>query len=166
MTRKVIIALCLTLPLLLGARAISSQQSDLGLGLADDIRGTPPPKAVDSWIRLSFLGVRNHLYPVVWLSSHTFVRADYERLVVLSPANYQRALTTIQSYDCLDPRTGYHIALLAAQYSRARGIRTCRIRYPAACQALSSLSMIPSTTTSVWKEPPIRELYNDMGCRS
>ncbi len=134
--------------------------------IPDNIIGTEPPKSVSEWTRISVLGLRNHLYLIIWISPQSFPRSGFERLVVLSPVEYEGVGPVISAYDCLDPLTPFpepH-AVLVSEYSAAKGEGSCRLPYAASCEFLSKLAKLPGIGGVAKHEKTVRDFAEEFRC--
>jgi hypothetical protein len=147
--------------------AVNAAHADDGLP-PDDVYGTPPPKSVKSWVRLSVLGDRNVPFPIIWISPQGFDRSGFERLVALSPGEYGYFSTFARSYTCSDaaPKIPQWGTLQITEHASRYGEATCVLPRISACSFLSAIMTIPEIE---WTQPrlePIRFLIRNIRCRS
>lgn len=134
--------------------------------LPSDVSGTPPPKWVKSWTRLSVLGNVNHPFLIVWISPQTFVRHGFERLVTLSPREYDSLVMFTHSQGCSNiinkpPEQG---TLWVTQFSEGRSRSVCVLPPSNACPFMSEVAKLSSVNWTEKRSAPIRDIAADIGC--
>jgi hypothetical protein len=134
--------------------------------MPSNVFGTPPPKAIKNWTRISVLGIRNHPYLILWLSSEEFRRSHFERLIVLPQRDYDDVVTIAQNYACLRPEVSFPIrtALLVSVYSSEKGERNCRLPSAARCELMSKLSKISSIVALAHNRQQMAAFATNVGC--
>jgi hypothetical protein len=159
------VARLLVLTISLAAFAGMSQATPIQMP-PDDIFGTPPPASVRSWVRLSVLGDRHHPFLIVWVSPQAFGRSGFERLMTLSPDEYDKFLAYTRSSSCLErmpqhPRTGM---LLVTEHADGGKDDFCVLPDGAECRFLSGIESVPDVKWTQQKVRPIRDLATNIEC--
>jgi hypothetical protein len=148
------------------SRSIEARPLPIPPAPPDNIFGTPPPKHIETWIRISVLGLRAHPFPILWLSPRTFERSYFEKLIVLSPEEYRGVVSLARSYPCLDPWAKFpeDVAVFVTEHSRTLVGRGCRLPSTTQCKFLSNLSELPSIRHVAKDEDFVRNFGMSVGC--
>ena len=134
----------------------------------DVVYGTTPSKSIKSWTRISVLGARDHLLPIVWIAPQEFEREYPELLAVLTEDEYTAFTKFIREKKCEAPvskRIDYR-SLALTEYSNGHSKDICTVPRDAACDYLSSIRSLKSIEWTENKVMPFRALSIVMGCEA
>lgn len=134
--------------------------------IPDNIIGTHPPEFLAHWTRLSVLGLRNRLYPIIWVSPQAFPRTGFEKLLLLTPDEYGGVQALLGRSTCLDPTAAFPEAhaLQVSEYAVGKGQANCRLSARSSCEYLQHLSSLPGIRGTSRTEEMLRDFANELEC--
>jgi hypothetical protein len=142
------------------------QRSKLSARPPDDLLGSPIPKDINRWIRISVFGNTHHLHLVLWISTRPFPRSGIERSIVLKENDYRKVDTFVRRKQCerSDIQNSYGLQLAVTEHRLGNPERACLLPADQRCEFVYRLSHLPSVLRSKKNVSQLRDFIENIEC--